>query len=98
MEVRLTDMHGAEHLFIDKEPMFTPDWSLRPDTAYPVRVSLGCEVLSTRVLSDGRTALTITTERPWAMASETGQTEFEVTLDHIVEEQDPHQFGAFRPE
>ncbi|WP_433658962.1 hypothetical protein ACQPW1_42510 [Nocardia sp. CA-128927] len=83
VEVKMTDMHGGEHLFIDKEPIFTPDSSLGPETAYPVRVLLACEILSTRVLPDGRTALTITTERPWDLESETGQTEFEVTLDQL---------------
>ncbi|CAM4519571.1 hypothetical protein NONI108955_41360 [Nocardia ninae] len=85
VEVRLNDIHGDEHVFIDKEPIFTPDSSLGPQTAYPVRVELGCEVLSTRVLHDGRTAHTITTVRPWDIESVTGQTEFEVALDQFAD-------------
>ncbi len=85
VEVQLKDLHGDEHLFVDKEPIFTRHSALSPQTAYPVRVELGCEILGTRLLPDGRTAFTITTERPWRIESVTGQTAFEVTLDQFAD-------------
>ncbi|MEV6551779.1 hypothetical protein AB0M57_24125 [Streptomyces sp. NPDC051597] len=84
VEVRLTDAHGRQWIFFDKPPIFD-DWdALTPEAAYPIAVTMICEIVSHTSDPDGNEIITISTGgRP--VATEGDQSEFDVRPDQLVE-------------
>ncbi|SEQ16435.1 hypothetical protein SAMN05216188_102264 [Lentzea xinjiangensis] len=79
LEVRLTDAHGTVWSLVDKAPVFI-DPSLTPEVVLPVDVEVACEV----VRVDGE-SVTVSTARPWGVATADGFDEFRVTLHQLVD-------------
>jgi hypothetical protein len=84
VEVQLTDAHGVVWSLFDKPLVFDDEDRLRPSTAYPVEVRVGCEVVGRGRLDDGTEVLTISTRLPWGIETACGRTEFLVDVHQVV--------------
>lgn len=84
VEVRLTDAHGRQWIFLDKVPIFDDGDALSPEAAYPVAVTMYCVIVSRTSDPDGNEVVTISTGgRP--EATEGDRTEFDVRPDQLEE-------------
>lgn len=84
VEVQLTDAHGVVWSLVDKAPVFDDEDRLRPTTAYPVEVQVGCEVVGRGRLDDGTEVLTVSTRLPWGIEAVGGRTEFLVDVHQVT--------------
>jgi hypothetical protein len=84
VECRFADAAGNYHVFEEKVPIVS-DENLDAGSAYPRPGFIGCQVVGTRVPSDGRKLIIVDTEQPWAIESKTGQTRFEVLDEQLIE-------------
>jgi hypothetical protein len=84
VECTLIDAAGREVRFVEKVPVVT-EATLGPDSPYPQTGVIACEVLATRRDAEGRDVATISTVNPWDVESATGETEFEVPCEQILE-------------
>lgn len=82
--VQLTDAFDSIHTFHDKVPVFT-NQLLDHTSLLPVPGLLGCELVET-LESHGRLLARIDTERPWDVESISGQYEFVVMADSVIDE------------
>ena len=83
VECRLTDAHGAAHLFVEKVPVVTLE-DLDAHSAYPRPATLDCAVAGERALPDGRRLLLIDTRVPHGVESTTGENRFEVPPEQVT--------------
>jgi hypothetical protein len=79
----LTDAFGAKHTLRDKVPIFTAD-SLTAESVFPCDGEASCEVLACWDDEAGRQLVRITTERPFDIESMTGDYEFVVLAEQLV--------------
>ncbi len=79
-----TDAEGTQHTIRDKVPVIALSdlWS---DSEYPQPGVAACEVLDRSHDPENRSICRITIDRPWALESTTGQTEFAVLESQISE-------------
>jgi hypothetical protein len=84
VECRFADAAGNSHVFEEKVPIVS-DEDLDAGSAYPRPGFIGCQVVATRVPSDGRKLIIVDTEQPWGIESKTGQTRFEVLDEQLIE-------------
>ena len=84
VEVQLIDADGAVWSLFDKPPVFDADDRLTPDAAYPLEVELDCEIVCRQADASGRDLITISTQRPWSVETETGRDQFRVALSQLV--------------
>ncbi|MCB1056781.1 MAG: hypothetical protein KDD11_14865 [Acidobacteria bacterium] len=84
VECSFRDLHGVEHRFREKAPVVSGS-ALDAGSAYPQPGLLGCVVLERTPGDDGRTVVSVDTERPWGIESVEGRTRFEVAPEDLVE-------------
>lgn len=85
VEAVFTDAEGTQHTIEDKVSVIALSdlWS---DSEYPQPGVAACEVLDRSQDPQNRSICRITIDRPWALESTTGQTEFVVLESQISEE------------
>ncbi|WP_416984881.1 hypothetical protein [Streptomyces sp. T028] len=81
VEVRFTDAAGRRWSLFDKAPVFGSRTELRPDTAYPVEVTVACVVLGDS--SEDDAIVTVSTS-PHGVAAPDGCEEFTVRRERLV--------------
>src|SRR5688500_18444538 len=84
VEVQLTDADGVVWSLFDKPPVFDAHDLLTPDAAYPLEGEMDCESLSRAADASGRELVTISTQRPWGVETETGRDLFRVAPHQLV--------------
>jgi hypothetical protein len=84
VKVELTDADGKTWEFIDKAPMFDPEEILKPDSHYPVEISLACSRLSEP--GTGEDSVLISTAHPWGLETVDGNSDFWIEASRIRNE------------
>jgi hypothetical protein len=84
VECKFTDAWSKEHTVEDKVPVAT-EQDLDADSDYPQDGFIACEVLNEWRDHDGRKIFTVTTERPWAVDTIDGLTEFDLTEEQLID-------------
>jgi len=83
VECVLTDAQGRAHAFIEKLPVVTLE-HLSSDSEYPCAGVIPCEIESEFSDSTGRLLARITTDRPDAIESTSGETKFVVLSSQLI--------------
>ena len=83
VECEFVDARGQNHVFSDKDAIFTVE-SIDRNTPLPVDCQVVCKLLERRQM-DGRKTVVIDTSKPWAIESTEGKTVFEVFADELFE-------------
>ncbi len=73
----LIDADGRRHEFIEKGPVVS-DANLGSDSVYPQTGLLGCTIEKEWTNYAGRRLVRVSTEKPWAIVSVTGETAFTI--------------------
>jgi hypothetical protein len=84
VECSITDAWGDKHLFVEKVPVVT-DEALGENSAYPLPSMVACDVIRRWRDSNHREIATIDTNKPWGIASNNGQTQFDVLVSALSE-------------
>src|SRR5215510_3744239 len=84
VECRLFDVYGKEWVFQDKSAIFSSD-ILNADSNYPQPGVIACEITKSWQGADGREIVFIDTASPWAVEAVTGETDFDVLREQIIE-------------
>lgn len=84
VEFALTDVQGREYKFVDKIPIVSSE-ELDETSGYPLPETLACEILSRFRDEHGREFVRITTERPSAVESTEGISEFVVLSSQLCD-------------
>lgn len=79
VECEFIDVNGYEWKFLEKTAVVS-EADLNSDTNYPQPGVIGCQVIEKKA-----DILLVTTTEPWNIESTTGETEFRVYLDSLVE-------------
>ena len=87
VECVLRDASSREWILKDKVPIFT-EAPLDASSSFPQPGVVACEVVREWTDERGRSRCIITTDRPWGVAAQDGETEFEVFRDQIF--RSPH--------
>jgi len=90
VECVLADAEGRVHRFVEKAPVVSLA-NLGPGSAYPQPGSIGCVVEAAWIDEQGRQRARVSTERPWDIASVTGETRFSVFREQLVQTADPSE-------
>jgi hypothetical protein len=80
VELQLVDTRGRRWTFHEKVPIVTLE-DLDGASRYPRPGTIACELLE----HDGQTAR-VSTARPWDIHSVDGETEFEISVELLVDE------------
>jgi hypothetical protein len=83
VECRLRDAWDLEWVFVEKVPVVTRA-NLDGDSRYPQPGVIAGEIVKAWRDEGGRELRTINTERPWDVAAENGETQFEVLAEQIL--------------
>ena len=83
VECRFYDALDKEHLVIDKVPVVTLE-NLDAHSTYPRPGVIGCTVLKEYMDERGRNIISVTTEKPWAIDTTEGLTEFEILESQLT--------------
>ena len=70
-------------MFLDKVPVFTNSF-LDAASTYPQTGIVACEILREWTDADGRARCEITTERPWGIEANGGETKFEIFREQLA--------------
>lgn len=84
VECRFSDAVGRSHIFEEKVPVVTQE-NLDATSPYPRSGIIACQVVGTRVTSEGREVIIVDTLQPWGIESNAGQTRFEVLREQVIE-------------
>jgi hypothetical protein len=84
VECRFVDAAGKAHLFEEKVPVVSTE-NLTAQSTYPRDGIIACLLIARCATADGREIVTVDTEQPWGIESKTGQTQFDVFHDQLVE-------------
>ena len=84
VECKLVDAWNKEHTIQDKVPVVTKNY-LDEKSEYRQDGVIACEVIKRWTDQIGRTIFTITTEKPWAVDSLEGLTEFDLLEEQLTE-------------
>jgi hypothetical protein len=84
VEGKFTDARGKEHTVQDKVPVLT-DKDLDANSEYPQEGVIACEIIHTWKDKDERTIFTVSTEKPWAVDTIEGLTEFDMWEEQLTE-------------
>lgn len=95
VECNLTDAFGKDWKFIEKVPVVSSEY-IDATAQCPRPAVIACEIIQRRQESDGRTILTISTEKPWGVSSTTGKSGFDVLPRQLTVLPSPHLWDAFR--
>ena len=84
VECRLLEATGRERTFIGKVPVFTTD-DLDAESVYPCPGVIACKIISTGKDLQGRTVVTVDTEKPWSVEDTNDETCFVVLPEQLTE-------------
>ncbi|MCF8259068.1 MAG: hypothetical protein K9J06_16045 [Flavobacteriales bacterium] len=84
VECKFHDAWGKEHTVQDKVPIVSEEF-LDAKSEYPQDGSIACEVIKEWIDIDKRAIFTVTTEKPWAVDTIEGRTEFDVLERQLIE-------------
>lgn len=84
VECRLFDVYGKEWVFQDKSAIFSSE-ILNADSSYPQPGVIACEITKRWQGADGREIVSIDTASPWGVEAVTGETDFDVLREEIIE-------------
>ena len=84
VECILTDAFGEKHVFVEKVPVVTAA-QLDTSSKFPQLGLIACTVHETDEAISDLVYVRIDTEAPWGVASSTGQSEFVVSEEQLVE-------------
>jgi len=84
VECKLIDAWNKEHTVQDKVPIFTDSY-LDEKSNYPQEGVIACELIKQWTDQNGRKIYTITTEKPWAVETIEGLTEFDLLEEQLTE-------------
>lgn len=87
VECEFIDAKGRVHRIIEKEPVVSAQ-VLRADNAFPQLGKIACEVGENTRDDAGRALVTVSTARPWGIASTEGQTSFVLLASDILQIED----------
>ena len=82
VEFVFEDADGAARVFVDKVPVVTRE-QLGAASDYPFAGVIECAVVETWTDSMGRSLAKIDTERPWGIATGSGETQFVVLASQV---------------
>ena len=85
VECHLKDASGQQHVFVDKVPIVTAA-DLGPDSVYPQRGAIACELSDQWADDQGRELRRINTAKPWAIESISGAHSFVVLAEQLSED------------
>ncbi len=83
VECKLIDASGHEHLFVEKVPVVTLEY-LDENSFYPQSGVVACSIVETKRV-DNREVFRVNTEEPWGVESTTGEVEFDVFREQLLE-------------
>ena len=83
VECKFSDAWKKEHTIQEKVPVVTQN-DLDEDSNYPQDGFVACELVKDWIDQAGRKIFTVTTERPWAIETVGGMTEFDITEDQLI--------------
>ena len=84
VECKLFDVYGKEWVFQDKSAIFSSD-ILTADSNYPQPGVIASEITKSWQGADGREIVSMDTASPWAVEAVTGETDFDVLREQIIE-------------
>jgi hypothetical protein len=89
VRIELIDAEGRAWEFVDKTSMFDPDNILRPDSHYPVDISLACTLISEPDGDPGPEGdvVLVSTARPWGLETVDGTSEFWIEASRISKQE-----------
>ena len=79
----LQDAAGREWLLAEKVPIFT-EALLDANSSYPQPGVVACEIVREWTDEQGRGRCIISTERPWGVKTQGGETQFEVFSNQVT--------------
>jgi hypothetical protein len=82
VECCLTDVSGRDWFIVEKVPVVTLE-DIGPETVYPRRTVIACEVVERQAGVAGREIVIIDTEHPWHIAATNGETQFAVRPEQL---------------
>lgn len=83
VECGCRDAWGRDWVFVDKVPIFTVA-ALDKNSAYPQPGVIACEKIREWQDAAGRTIVTVDTETPWHIVTNTGETRFDVLPEQLT--------------
>lgn len=83
VECALTDARGQRWCFREKVPVVSTQ-HLSAESPYPQPGVIACLILDRQRL-DGHSVVTIDTSRPWSVTATTGETQFVVRSEQVIE-------------
>lgn len=84
VECTFHDAWNKLHIVHDKVPIVT-DQALDAKSEYPQDGVIACEIIQQWVDKEKRTLFTVTTEKPWAVDTIDGLTEFDLLEEQLME-------------
>ena len=84
VECKFNDAWNKEHTVQDKVPIVTEKY-LDADSDYPQDGVIACEIISKWKDKDERTIFSVTTEKPWAVDTIDGLTEFDILEEQLTD-------------
>jgi hypothetical protein len=84
VEFVLKDANGREWTFVEKEPVVSVE-PLEVDAKFPLPGILHCQIVEKWIDEEEVRRCIIDTDLPWGVASEEGETRFEVFQREVVE-------------
>lgn len=84
VECKFNDAWNKEHTVKDKVPIVT-EKDLDANSEYPQDGVIACKIISKWKDKDERTIFSVTTEKPWAVDTIDGLTEFDILEEQLIE-------------
>lgn len=82
VKCRFRDVWGKEHIIIEKSAVVSAE-ILTPDSLYPRKGEVPCSPIKEWVDSGGKEIITVSTEKPSAVETVDGLTEFDLLKSQI---------------
>jgi hypothetical protein len=83
VECKFNDAWNKEHTVQDKVPIVTEKY-LDANSDYPQDGVIACEIIKQWIDENGRKILTVSTEKPWAVDTIDGLTEFDILEEQLT--------------
>ena len=84
VECKFNDTWNREHIVHEKIPIVTKKY-LNANSEYPQYGVIACEIITEWKDKDERTIFTVRTEKPWAVDTIDGLTEFDILEEQLIE-------------
>lgn len=89
VETSVNDAWNKTHLFIDKSVIFS-ELYLDVESLYPQAGVLACEVIKEWIDQNGRNIVTVTTERPYDVATTEALYEIDLLEEQLIYDASPN--------